>query len=118
MPPISKSRYQHSEGVTDTEGRTFLTEPPPIPYVNSIENRVHIVTGGERLQDIANRYFKDFESKEGIVFPAAALWYIVAQFQPTPIIDPTLRLAAGLRLYIPSKAYVASRVFDKSRRNK
>ena len=115
MPALRNSRYQHSTTYTDTAGARFLTEPPLIPYVDSLDNKVHTVTGGESLQDIAHKYFGDFGSD---TFPAAALWYIVAQFQPTPIIDPTLRLPAGLRLYIPSKAYVASRVFDKSRRNK
>ena len=115
MPALRNSRYQHSTIYTDTAGARFLTEPPSLPYVDSVENRVHVVTGGERLQDIAHRYFKDIGDD---TFPAAALWYIVAQFQPTPIIDPTLRLAEGLRLYIPSKGYVAQRVFDKSRRSK
>lgn len=115
MPALRNSRYQHSTTYTDTAGCRFLTEPPLIPYVDSLENRVHVVTGGERLQDIAHRYFKDLGDD---TFPAAALWYIVAQFQPTPIIDPTLRLADGLRLYIPSKTYVTARVFAKSRRDK
>jgi hypothetical protein len=115
MPALRNSRYQHSTTYTDTAGRRFLTEPPLIPYVDSLENRVHVVRGGERLQDIAHQYFAALGDD---VFPAAALWYIVAQFQPTPIIDPTLRLSPGLRLYIPSKAYVMSRVFDKSRRDK
>lgn len=113
MPPLRNSRYQYSTGFTDTDGRTFLTEPPRIAYEDSIENVVHVVQSGERLQDIAHRYFGDFGSD---VFPAAGLWYIVAQFQPTPIIDPTLRLKEGTRLYIPSKRYVAQRVFDPSRR--
>jgi hypothetical protein len=112
---MRNSRYQHSTRYTDTAGRMFLTEPPLIPYVNSLDNRVHVVQGGERLQDIAHKYFAEFGDD---TFPAAALWYIVAQFQPTPIVDPTLRLQPGARLYIPSKQYVAQRVFDKARRNK
>lgn len=113
MPPIKNSRYQYSIGLTDTEGRTFLTEPPRIAYQDSLDNTIHVVQGGERLQDIAERYFGDFGSD---VFPAAGLWYIVAQFQPTPIIDPTVKLKEGARLYIPSKRYVAQRVFDQARR--
>lgn len=113
MPPIKKSRYQYSLGYTDTAGRTFLTEPPPIAYEDSLDNTIHTVQEGERLQDIAQRYFRDFDSD---VFPAAGLWYVIAQFQPTPIIDPTLKLIAGTRLYVPSKRYVAQRVFDPARR--
>ena len=113
MPPIKNSRYQYSLGVTDTSGRTFLTEPPRITYEDSLDNVVHVVQGGERLQDLAARYYADFGSD---TFPAAGLWYVIAQFQPTPIIDPTLKLAEGTRLYIPSKRYVAQRVFDPARR--
>jgi hypothetical protein len=115
MPPMDNSRYRHSTVFTDTDRRSFLTEPAPIPYVQSRDNTVHIVQAGERLQDLAQRYYADFGDD---TFPAAAFWYVIAKFQPVPIVDPTLRLAAGTRLYIPSKRYLAALIRDRSRRDK
>lgn len=114
MPPLRNSRYQYSTKYTDTSGQSFLTEPAPIIYEDSLDNIIHVVQGGERLQDLAHKYFAEFGSN---TFPSAGLWYIIAQFQPTPIVDPTIKLADGMKLYIPSKRYVATRIFDPARRN-
>jgi hypothetical protein len=33
---------------------------------------------------------------------ACGFWWAIADFQPDPILDPTLRLEPGRRLFIPS----------------
>jgi hypothetical protein len=63
------------------------------------DTRLHTVTEGETLYTIAGRYFRPRPR-------ACGLWWIIADFQPDPILDPTLTLEPGRRLFIPSLASV------------
>jgi hypothetical protein len=46
----------------------------------------------------------------------SGLWWIIADFQPDPIHDPTVRLTPGRTLYIPSLRTVQEEVFSDKRR--
>ena len=63
MPPIKNSRYQYSLGVTDTSGRTFLTEPPRITYGQPLDNVVHVVQGGERLLGLGSEVLRGLRQR-------------------------------------------------------
>lgn len=59
----------------------------PIFNVNK-ELQTHIVTGGETIQSIANRYYGDSGS-----------WYLIAEYND--IMDPFEEVVEGLKLLIP-----------------
>ena len=110
MPPRSGSRHSFCLGVTDEQGRLFLTEREPYGYQPHADNRVHVVVQGDTLFDLAGRYFAPLPR-------ACGFWWVIADFQPEPIIDPTLELGpAGLRIFIPSIRVLTDVILGEARR--
>lgn len=108
MPPGINSRYLHSLGIKDAEGRLFLTDPEPYTYREFADNRFHPVVAGDTLESIADRYFPNIED-------AAQLFWVIADFQPERILDPTLMLDEGRVLVIPSENTFLTKIMDPSR---
>lgn len=86
-----------------------LTDRDPYSFAAFSDNRVHIVCEGDTLFTLASRYFASFPNP-------GELWWIIADFQPDPIIDPTLKLPLGAELFIPSERTVSEQIFSESRR--
>ncbi len=95
MPPRVGSRHSFTLGVHDPDGRLHLTEREPYRVRAHTDNRVHVVVQGDTLWDLAGRYFAPLPR-------ACGFWWAIADFQPDPIVDPTLALEPGRRLVIPS----------------
>lgn len=108
MPPGPLSRYRFCQQLTDSSGRISLSEREPYRFRDLADNRRHICRQGDTLQSLAERYLT------GLPDPAQ-LWWVIADFQPAPIHDPTLELAIGRELWIPSVRTVTSRIFNPSR---
>ena len=109
MPPRRFSRYEFTEGLRDTQGRLFLTDREPFRYRPLPDNRVHEVREGESVFSLAGRYYRPRERASG-------LWWIIADFQPDPIHDPTLPLEVGRRLFVPSLRTVDELILSERRR--
>jgi len=95
MPPLAGSRYSFCHGVRDEQGRLHLTEREPYRYRAHPDNRVHVAVEGDTLFHLAGLYFAPLER-------ACGYWWAISDFQPDPIVDPTLKLEPGRRLHIPS----------------
>lgn len=109
MPPRKYSRYSFCTIRLDAGGRSFLDDRVPFGYVNLPDNRTHLVQQGDTLFGIAGRMFAP------LVRPAG-LWWVIADFQPQPIHDPTIQLQPGRVLYVPSLRTVNERIFSEGRR--
>ncbi len=109
MPPFTNSRYALVNGVEDDSGRTFLTERVPYGYRPLPDNVTHEVQRGETLWTIAARYYAALSRPSGF-------WWAIADFQPDPIFDPTIRLDEGRTLVIPSVRTLLGRVLSETRR--
>jgi hypothetical protein len=109
MPPRLRSRHTFTLGVLDESDRTWLTERVPYRFRVFADNRQHVVAQGDTLWTLAARYFRALPRPAG-------LWWIIADFQPEPIIDPTVRLRIGSVVVIPSVRTVIERIFDETRR--
>lgn len=109
------SRHRFTTGLRDTSDRLYLIDRVPFLYVDRVDNRVHRVREGDSLRSIATAYFASLPY-------ASDLWYVVADFQrddagrPAPIHDPTLALAAGRELVIPSVVTVLTEILSEERR--
>jgi hypothetical protein len=97
MPPQAGSRYAACIAVRDEQGRLVLTERTPLAYRALADNRVHVVVQGDTLWHLAGRYFAPLPR-------ACGYWWLLGEFQPEPIVDPTVALDVGRTLFVPSIA--------------
>ena len=109
MPPRRLSRYTFSEAVPDVDGDLLLHGEEPFRFRNLTDNVEHVVARGDTLFNLAHRYFA------GAPRPAG-LWWVIADFQPDPIHDPTLDLDDGRVIVVPSLRTVLEEVFSERRR--
>ena len=108
MPPRLYSRYTYSQGVLDDSKNLYLTRAKKFTYRDRRGTIRHRVKIGDTLFTLADKYYS--------VFPRpAGFWWIIADFQPDPIHDPTVRLQEGSILLIPSLRVVEEEIFNISR---
>jgi hypothetical protein len=109
MPPRRFSRHAFSAAVLDDAGRLLLTEREPFRFRSFPDNRQHVVQQGDTLFSLAGRYFAPLPRPSG-------LWWVIADFQPEPVHDPTLALDLGRVVFIPSVRVITEEVFAEARR--
>ena len=73
------------------------------------ENGVVRVAQGDTLEGLAGRYFAPLPR-------ACGFWWVLADFQPDPIVDPTLELDVGRRLVVPSLRVLTDVILSEQRR--
>lgn len=110
MPPRKLSRHLFTLGVRDTAApdQLQLTDREPFGYQDYPDNRIHPVVQGDTLFALAAKYFDPIDN-------AATLWWVIADFQPDPILDPTIALVEGSKLIIPSYRTIFEVLFADSR---
>jgi hypothetical protein len=110
VAPRRFSRLTFATAVTDEEGDLWLVNEEPYRYRAFSDNREHVVAEGDELWTLADKYF------QGVPRPAG-LWWVIADFQPDPIHDPTIKLEVGRVLAIPSLRTVVEEIFSEKRRS-
>ena len=88
----------------------MLSERVPYRFVSRSDNRIHVVAEGDTLHTLAHDYF------QGLPRPAQFYW-VIADFQPEPILDPSIRLAVGRQIVIPSLRTLVEEIFNEGRRS-
>lgn len=109
MPPTANSRHVFCSALKDKAGRLFLSDRVPFRYQPLYDNQFHVVSQGETLFSLAALYYDGMER-------AAGYWWVIADFQPDPINDPTVELTPGRTLVIPSARALKEEVFNEARR--
>lgn len=99
------SRHQFCESHL-VEDRLFLEDRIPFRYQAYADNRIHLVKLGDTLWTLAGHYFRPFERPAG-------LWWVIADFQPVPIHDPTLQLMVGTLIVIPTLRIVQTEILNE-----
>lgn len=110
MPPRRLSRYLFSDGFKNEDGDFILTDPTPYRFKDFSDNIIYTTKHGDTLFAIADLHFK------GVPRPSG-LWWIIADFQPDPIHDPTIRFENGIQIVIPSLRTVVEEIFNERRRD-
>lgn len=114
MPPRKFSRHTFVTGVLDQEnydpGVLYLTEREPFRFQERPDNIRRVVREGDTLWHLAAEFYA------GLTERPAGLWWIIADFQDPPIIDPTVELTLGTTVFAPSPRVVLEEIFSESRR--
>lgn len=108
MPANPTSRYRQtltfvddrSSDESDSAGVVFFGQRRPIRFQDDVDTVAHLVSEGDTLQMLANTHYQGFPDP-------SSLWWVIAEFQPIPILDPTRRLGPGKILMIPSATLVS-----------
>jgi len=108
MPPHVGSRYSFCDALTDELGRMYLTDREPYGYASHPDSREHLIVLGDTLFSLAGQYFAPLPR-------ACGYWWAIADFQPEPIVDPTLALTVGDTLIIPSLRLLTDVILRDSR---
>jgi hypothetical protein len=103
------SRYQYCHAFRDEGGRLFLDEREPFAYRDEKDNRLHTVIEGDSWWGLAFQYFQGLDRPEG-------LWWLLCEYQPLPVVDPTIKLPEGTLVVIPSLRLVRLEVFSDGQR--
>ncbi len=112
MPPNRYSRLRFCTAYIDpVDGHRSLSEPEPYVFRELSDTIMHVVVEGDTFWKLAGRYYDAFPDP-------SLLWWVIADFQPAPgqIFDPTLTLAPGTLLYIPSVRTVHEQILSDRRR--
>jgi nucleoid-associated protein YgaU len=109
VPIYRYSRYWANKVYTDTGGTQYLDEREPVRYRDAPDNIYHTVRDGDTLWGLAHRYFQGLPN-------ACRRWWILAEYQPTPILDPTIALQPGTVVVVPSLRFVHTVVYGEDRR--
>jgi hypothetical protein len=102
-------------GDSNDNGDLFLTEREPFRYDPKLRGTIrHVVSVGDSLQSIAFRYWASLQLDDiEIPWGPEHLWWILAEFQPDPILDPTQELVPGKTILVPSPRVVQERVLGQ-----
>lgn len=92
-----------------TPGVKLFDEREPYRFQDESDNRFHNAVEGDTWWGLAWKYFPSFQNK-------AQLWFLLCEFQPEPVIDPTIVIVAGTQIVIPSERLVRTQVFNRERR--
>lgn len=108
MPPREFSRHTFVDGIT-VDGYFQLTLRTPFRFRALADNITYTVREGDTVFTVAGGHYQEF-------LRPAGLWWVVADFQPTPIHDPTRKLENGRVLFLPSPRAVRETIFSEVRR--
>ncbi len=109
MPPNRDSRYRFTTAYQDEGGRLFLSEREPFGFRDRADNVQHVVRSGDTLDSVAATYFAPLAN-------AAQFWWVIGEYQPDPVLDPTVELAVGSVLVVPSLRVLQEEVLNETRR--
>lgn len=111
MPPGLQSRHTLTTGVTRVaDGLTYLLDREPFRFVARSDTRRVIAQEGDTWQTLAATHL-------GPIVGAEHLWWVIPDFQPDAVVDPTTALRPGSIIYIPSPEFVLSELFSDVRRD-
>lgn len=93
------SRYRLADLIATEDEGIEIDLRPRLEYDPGEDDIAHVVTVGDTLHSLAATYFAGMPNPE-------TLWWIIADYQPEPIIDPTISLTPGDIIVIPSRSAV------------
>lgn len=100
--------YRHGTVEQLPSGLLYLSMPERLPWQQRNDTVIYHTKEAEYLFDIVAGHYSN-------IYPFP--WFlteVVAQFQPTPIIDPSVPLPDGYELQLPSSEYIETIALGES----
>ena len=97
---VDESRYQHTETWSDSDGRLLTTDRNPVRFRERDDNIIHVAAEGDSWFSLAQLYYDDISDR------ACGLFWVIMDYQPTPVIDPTLAIRPRTQVVVPSPLFV------------
>jgi len=112
------SRYRFCRIVTDPDGTTMLEDRSPWGFRDLPDNIRHLARLGDTWSSIAAQYYRGLQLDRPEVPNTGSdrLWWVVADFQPEPVYDPTIAIEPGTTIHLPSARTVLETIFSEKRR--
>lgn len=111
MPPGRLSRHLFTRAIQLPDSTIILTDREPYGFRELEDTERITVKERDHLYGLAGFHF----NVAGIERPSD-LWFVIADFQPAPIFDPTIRLTPGSTIHIPSIRVLFEEIFSEARR--
>ena len=99
-----RSRFQHVDTFTDDDGAVLLQEREPYYYRDRDDNIQHEAVEGDTWWSLAAYYYWD------VTLYAGELWWVIADYQPTPVANATAPITPGKLVIIPNPSVVISEI--------
>ena len=109
MPIFPQSRNRYNTEYQDDDGNYYLDDREPYRFENEIDNLVIEAKEGDMLWHIAHKAFAGERRPCGY-------WWAIAEYQPDPIIDPTIQFSANQKIVSPSKRVLNNKIFNSEQR--
>lgn len=103
------SRYAYCLQLEDNDGIKYLDEREPFRYREESDNRLYRTRAGDTWWGLAHIFFDGVER-------ACGLWWVICDFQPTPVIDPTIIIEPNTLVVIPSLRLIRTQLFSTEQR--
>ena len=107
--PLARSFFCTAQ--QDADANWFLSDRVPFRFVEREDTVAHTASAGDTWWSLAGRYYA------GVPDAASLLWYVIADFQPAPVVDPTIAILPGTIVYVPSLQTVLMEIVSEARRD-
>lgn len=109
MPMFPLSRYAYCLQMEDDDGIKHLDEREPFRYRDEPDNRFYRSKEGDTWWGLAHVFFDGIERECG-------LWWVLCDYQPNPVIDPTLVIEPNTLIVVPSMRLIRTKLFSTEQR--
>ncbi len=105
MPQLTiDSRYKDLDVLETWDGYKITDDYVPTRFTVRNDTILHLAGEGDTWYHLAQKYYNDISERP------SGLWWVICDFQPQPIVDPTLKVRIGNIIYIPSPAFVQGNI--------
>jgi len=108
------SRYRYCTvldwgDIGGTAGVKLLDEREPFRFRDESDNTFYTARAGDTWWGLAWKFFRSFRNP-------SLLWFLLCEYQPTPVVDPTIAIVGGQQVVIPSERVLRNYVFSREQR--
>jgi len=108
MAPGRSSRHLSVPLIADLDdGLTYLLDREPLRFAARSDNLRVVSQEGDTWHSLAARHLRPLPRPQDF-------WWVLCDFQPVPVADPTVEITPGTVVFIPSAEFVTGRALTET----